>query len=153
MNKPSIKIAAWLFIALLCVGSAVAQKKTIILVRHAEKADAAMTQDPDSKTYYMLTSHSKRKDCRTITDKRSRLGRFTLEHHHHDNTLELANFGLRDALRADPALVPALQVHAGRVDGQALARGEALQVVPLDQGGGQAGGAAACWAGATRWTA
>jgi alanine dehydrogenase len=34
---------------------------------------------------------------------------------------ELARLGLRDALRADPALVPALQVHAGRVTHAGLA--------------------------------
>jgi len=45
MIKLSLTIAAFIFISSLCVGSAVAQKKTIILVRHAEKVDAS--QDPD----------------------------------------------------------------------------------------------------------
>ncbi len=45
MIKLSLEIAAWMFIALLCVSSVAAQKKTIILVRHAEKVDAS--QDPE----------------------------------------------------------------------------------------------------------
>ena len=36
--------------------------------------------------------------------------------------LELASLGLDDALRVDPALVPALQVHAGRVTHAGLAQ-------------------------------
>ena len=45
MIKLSLKIAGWIFLASLCASSAVAQKKTIILVRHAEKVDAS--QDPE----------------------------------------------------------------------------------------------------------
>ena len=47
--------------------------------------------------------------------------------------LELANLGLRDALRTDPALVPALQVHAGRVTHAGLAHdtGFAYSALPL----------------------
>jgi alanine dehydrogenase len=46
--------------------------------------------------------------------------------------LELANLGLRDAIRSDPALVPALQVHAGRITHAGLARdtGYALSALP-----------------------
>ncbi|MFN2413254.1 MAG: histidine phosphatase family protein [Pyrinomonadaceae bacterium] len=46
MIKLSLKIAGWIFISSLFVGSPVAQNKTIILVRHAEKADA-VSQDPE----------------------------------------------------------------------------------------------------------
>jgi 2,3-bisphosphoglycerate-dependent phosphoglycerate mutase len=46
MNKLSFNIVAFIVVALLCVASTSAQKKTIILVRHAEKADAT-GQDPD----------------------------------------------------------------------------------------------------------
>jgi len=45
MIKLSLKIAAWIFVSGLCVGIGTAQKKTIILVRHAEKVDAS--QDPE----------------------------------------------------------------------------------------------------------
>ncbi|PYS98679.1 MAG: hypothetical protein DMF63_14920 [Acidobacteria bacterium] len=44
MTKLSLKIVACIFILFHCVNSAAAQKKTIILVRHAEKVDAS--QDP-----------------------------------------------------------------------------------------------------------
>lgn len=45
MIKLSLKIAGWMFISLICVGPVLAQNKTIILVRHAEKVDAS--QDPE----------------------------------------------------------------------------------------------------------
>jgi alanine dehydrogenase len=43
--------------------------------------------------------------------------------------LELANLGLRDALRSDPALVPALQIHAGKVTHVGLAQDSGREYV------------------------
>lgn len=45
--------------------------------------------------------------------------------------LELASLGLRGALRADPALVPALQVHAGHVTHAALAQDTGREYVEM----------------------
>jgi broad specificity phosphatase PhoE len=46
MTKPFLKLTGSLIITLLLVGLTAAQKKTIILVRHAEKADQT-SQDPE----------------------------------------------------------------------------------------------------------
>jgi broad specificity phosphatase PhoE len=53
MTKPFLKLAGSILIALLLAGSIAAQRKTIILVRHAEKVDAS--QDPE------LTAEGKRR--------------------------------------------------------------------------------------------
>jgi broad specificity phosphatase PhoE len=45
MTRVFLRLAGWILIALLLGGVVVAQKKTIILVRHAEKVDAS--QDPE----------------------------------------------------------------------------------------------------------
>jgi alanine dehydrogenase len=45
--------------------------------------------------------------------------------------LELANFGLSAALRADPALRPGLQVHAGQVTHAALAQDTGREYVEM----------------------
>ena len=47
MTKSLLQITGVVLLTLLLAGMAVAQKKTIILVRHAEKADGTMTQDPE----------------------------------------------------------------------------------------------------------
>ena len=46
MIKSSLRIVGCILLSFVCIVPAVAQNKTIILVRHAEKADAT-SQDPD----------------------------------------------------------------------------------------------------------
>ena len=60
-----------------------------------------------------------------VTNMPSAVGRtatLALTHATLPFVLELATLGLRDALRSDPALVPGLQVHAGRVAHAGLAQ-------------------------------
>jgi alanine dehydrogenase len=45
--------------------------------------------------------------------------------------LELASLGLRDALRSNPALVPALQTHAGQVTHAGLAQDTGRECVAI----------------------